>query len=60
MPTLIFHGLKDWLVPLKFSEKYYNYSNKKNTRFIVIEKGTHHNLSGFKKYKETLEVLFNE
>lgn len=59
-PTIIFHGKKDWLVPIKFSGKFYRYSNKNLTTFITIEEGTHHNLSKFKKYKETLEILFNE
>lgn len=57
IPTTIFHGNNDALVSLKIAKKLYNYSNKTNTEFIEIDKGTHHNLGEFNIYKEKLKII---
>ena len=54
--TIIFHGNKDALVSIELGKKLYNYSNEEHTRFIEIDGATHHNISEFKKYKNTLEA----
>ncbi len=58
VPTLIFHGTKDRLVPLNLAKKLFGHSNKNVTEFIIIDKATHHNVSQFEKYTQILNTLF--
>lgn len=55
--TTIFHGNKDSLVPIDIAKKLYSHSNKKNTEFVEIQNGTHHNLELFDEYKEKLKLI---
>ncbi len=56
VPTIIFHGNKDRLVPIDLSKRLYENSNKKYTKFIEVDGATHHNIGEFEKYKNTLNV----
>ena len=56
-PITIFHGYQDRLVSIKFAKKVYAHSNKVMTEFVEIDKASHHNISDFEKYHETLDVL---
>lgn len=58
VPTLIFHGTKDKLVPLDLAEKLFEHSNKNLTDFVKIKGGTHHNISRFEDYNKILNTLF--
>jgi hypothetical protein len=58
-PITIFHGNMDRLIPIKEGKKLFNDSDKKRSTFIRIEKGNHHNLNTFKKYKENIKLLLN-
>jgi len=58
-PTVIFHGDNDSLVSIKSGKKLYASSNKEITDFITVKKGTHHNLTTFKIYREKLKILLN-
>ena len=57
VPTTIFHGTDDSLVPIKLAEKLYNNSNKNLTEFLKINSGTHHNLNEFNEYNRKLKKL---
>ncbi len=57
IPTTIFHGNKDSLVPFSLAQKLYASSNKENTEFITIDEGTHHNLSEFDVYQNKLQKI---
>ena len=57
--TTIFHGNKDDLIPMSSGKKLYEASNKKNTDFVVINDGTHHNLMEFDLYKDKVKVLLD-
>lgn len=59
VPTLIFHGNRDRLVPFTLGKKVAAHSNKSSTTFIEINKGTHHNLEQFKEYKKALELFLD-
>jgi hypothetical protein len=39
VPTVIFHGNEDSLVPIHVAEELYSHSNKSNTEFVKIESG---------------------
>ena len=56
-PITIFHGNQDELVSIELAQKVYAHSNRELTEFVEIEKGTHHNISDFEKYRETLELV---
>jgi alpha-beta hydrolase superfamily lysophospholipase len=58
-PITIFHGNKDDLIPMSSGKKLYEVSNKKNTDFVVIDQGTHHNLMEFDLYKDKVKVLLD-
>ena len=58
-PTIIFHGDKDSLIPIKFGKKLYEASNTKIAEFIILKDGTHHNLTTFESYKEKLETILD-
>lgn len=58
VPTLIFHGTKDKLVPLNLAKKLFKYANKNLTEFVKINEATHHNISQSEEYKQILTTLF--
>ena len=41
IPLVLFHGLKDKLVPLKFSKKIYKLFKTQNKKIIKIKDGDH-------------------
>ena len=41
IPVVLFHGLKDELVPLKFSKKIFKLFKTKNKKIIKIKDGNH-------------------
>jgi alpha-beta hydrolase superfamily lysophospholipase len=57
--TLIFHGRKDRLIPIKHAEVLLEHSNRDKTTFVIIEEGTHHNLSEFPNYKKHLDMVLD-
>lgn len=57
--TTIFHGNNDSLVSMLIAEKLYAHANKEITKFVKIDKGTHHNLSTFNVYKDKMAELLN-
>lgn len=57
VPTTIFHGDLDSLVPLLLAQKLYLNSNKKTSELIIIDKGTHHNLSESIIYKNKVKKI---
>ncbi len=57
--TIMFHGSEDRVIPLNSSKILYDNSNKSQTKYIVIEQGTHHNLGQFEIYKSTITNLLN-
>ena len=57
--TTIFHGTKDKVVPFSSGKKLFEKSNKKQTSFVTIENGTHHNLVEFEKYQEIISRLLS-
>jgi esterase/lipase len=57
VPTVIFHGNEDSLVPISIAEKLYSYSNKQNTELVKIDDGTHHNLEEFDLYKKKIKTI---
>jgi pimeloyl-ACP methyl ester carboxylesterase len=57
VPTVIFHGKEDSLVPIRIAEELHSYSNKGITELIQIDNGTHHNLEEFDVYKEKLKSI---
>ncbi len=59
-PVFIFHGAKDWLIPL-FNSKKLQTENKQKINLYVIDKAHHNNLNDFPEYHDKLyEVLNNE
>ena len=56
-PTLIFHGTKDRLIPIKHAELLFEHSKEDKTTFVIIEKGTHHNLSDFSEYSKSIDAV---
>ena len=59
MPVLISHGTEDRIVPFHMGERLYE-AVKGPKRFIKVEGGSHHNLSGaaFNEYRQALGELF--
>ena len=59
MPVLISHGTEDRIVPFQMGERLYQ-AVKAPKRFIKVEGGSHHNLSGaaFNEYRQALSELF--
>lgn len=57
VPTTIFHGNEDTLVSINIARKLYQHSNKENTEFTEIDKGTHHNLGEFESYKKKMKTI---
>lgn len=55
-PICIFHGTDDALIPLSNAEQLKTVL-KPTDLFVVLEKGTHHNLNDFPKMKQTLDSL---
>jgi len=55
--TIIFHGTEDRLVPIELGKKLFEKSNKENTEFVQIDGATHHNISTFQMYNNTLQNL---
>ena len=55
-PITIFHGSNDGLIPLSNALKLRS-SLKKTDEFVVIEKGTHHNLNEFALMQTKLDSL---
>ncbi len=58
MPVLIAHGTNDRTVPFHMGERLYEAAPGPK-RFVKVEGGTHHNLSGagFAKYQQALKEL---
>ena len=56
-PITVFHGTKDYVIPLKLGLKLINASTAKKVKFVKIKNGTHHNLSNFTIYKSTLKSI---
>ncbi len=52
-PKVIFHGTKDWVVPLASAERLKPLLNS-NDRFVVVEGAGHRNLRHFKAYHQAL------
>jgi pimeloyl-ACP methyl ester carboxylesterase len=59
MPVMVVHGTEDRVVPYEMGEKLYELAPAPK-RFIRVEGGSHHNLSGaaFDDYRRTLAELF--
>ena len=59
MPVLVSHGTEDRIVPFHMGERLYE-AVKGPKRFIKVEGGSHHNLSGaaFDEYRQALRELF--
>jgi alpha-beta hydrolase superfamily lysophospholipase len=59
MPMLIAHGTRDSIVPFHMGERLFE-AAKAPKRFIKVEGGSHHNLSGaaFDEYRAALRELF--
>ena len=59
MPVLISHGTQDSIVPFRMGERLYE-AVKAPKRFIKVEGGSHHNLSGaaFNEYRQALREIF--
>ncbi|MFY0627351.1 MAG: alpha/beta fold hydrolase [Reichenbachiella sp.] len=58
-PTLILHGTRDILVPLKFAKELMKNIHSENKKFVLINKGGHNNLNTFEKYHESLKQTLN-
>jgi len=58
-PITIFHGKQDRLVSLKLAKKVYAHANKELTKFVELEKGTHHNLTSQEDYKINIKNVLN-
>jgi len=58
IPVVLFHGLKDKVVPLKFSTKVFHLFNSKNKKIIKI-KGGDHSLSRKKDLRRICNQLNN-
>lgn len=57
-PILMFHGTKDEVIPYRHSIRLKN--ENKNAQLILIEKGKHNTLPGYKPFIQTLDsVLIN-
>ena len=58
MPVMIAHGTNDRTVPFQMGERLFAAAHEPK-RFVKIEGGTHHNLSGagFSQYREALKAL---
>ena len=56
-PVTIFHGNEDRVVPFSSGEKLFQEMDMEKKRLIKIEEGNHHNLSTFKLYRESIEML---
>jgi pimeloyl-ACP methyl ester carboxylesterase len=58
MPVLVAHGTRDNVVPLQMGERLFAAAHAPK-RFVKVEGGTHHNLSGagFAQYREALKEL---
>ena len=59
VPVLVTHGTRDSIVPFEMGERLYQ-AVKSPKRFIKVEGGSHHNLSGaaFDEYRAALRDLF--
>jgi uncharacterized protein len=55
-PITIFHGTNDWVVPYRCAKKLKTVL-KQTDQFITLADGTHHNLSTFTQYKNTIDSL---
>lgn len=55
-PICIFHGTDDALIPLSNAEKLKKVL-KPTDQFLILEKGTHHNLNDFPQMQQTLDSL---
>lgn len=58
-PTVIFHGNKDSIIPIESGKELYEASDIEITEFIMIKKGTHHNLTTFNEYKEKIKTILD-
>ena len=58
-PTLIFHGTNDKLVPIRFAKKVVKHADKKQTQFIKIKEGAHHDLNIYEEYKIEVRNVLN-
>lgn len=56
---IIFHGTRDWIVPLSSALRLKPLI-KKDDQFIIIPKGGHRNLTDFKIYHEKLKEFLSE
>ncbi len=56
-PTVIFHGTEDRLVSIELGKKLFEKSNKENTEFIEVDGATHHNISEFQVYRNSLQNI---
>jgi alpha-beta hydrolase superfamily lysophospholipase len=55
----IFHGTEDKITPSSGSQKLFNLISTENKTLFFLEKGTHHNVRDFKKYRNALKVIFD-
>jgi predicted esterase len=55
-PICIFHGTNDALIPLSNAEKLKKVL-KPSDKFLILEKGTHHNLNDFPEMQRCLDSL---
>ncbi|MCK0132361.1 alpha/beta hydrolase [Flavobacteriaceae bacterium F08102] len=59
VPTVIFHGDCDAIVPVESGKRLFEMSNKKQTEFVLLKSGNHHNLTYFDKYREKMKLILN-
>jgi len=56
-PITIFHGTKDLVIPIKLGQQLFKSAPAKTTKFITVNKATHHNIGEFEVYKEKMREL---
>ncbi len=56
-PITIFHGDADTTTSFKESLALIKLSSLKKNRYVLLKKGTHHNLTEYKEYKECLQEI---
>ncbi len=61
VPTLIFHGAADSLIPVAEAEKIQSFSGARNKQFLLIPGGTHNNLAqiGGELFYKTIKEFAN-
>lgn len=56
-PITIFHGNDDKITPFEGSKELFKLIKSSKKEFIPLEKGTHHNVRSYKKYRSTLKTI---